>query len=133
MRIFDIKLEFNPVLLAAGFGVALLAPPVIAAAPKILRSAAKAIIKAALITSNRMKLVYWEEEPGIMVGGSGAVSTAETEQGKVETEGNELVYVSGRGRKYHRANCSFAANAKISIPLLEARTKGYVPCKLCNV
>lgn len=125
MRVFDIKLGFNPATLAAGIGIALLAPPVISAAPRLLRSAVKTVIKAGYIISNKMRLVYWEKDPTILVGGGGEISSMQTDQ-------DPLVYVSTKGKKYHKENCSFAADAENAIPLSEALETGYEPCKLCG-
>lgn len=43
-----------------------------------------------------------------------------------------VVYISKSGKKYHLANCKTLKNSKIPIKLNLAKTKGYLPCKICN-
>jgi hypothetical protein len=43
----------------------------------------------------------------------------------------DAVFVTPSGKKYHRADCSFAKNAR-SISLQEAIQKGYTACSRCK-
>lgn len=124
MRLFDVKLGFNPTTIVAGLGVVLLAPPLVSAAPRFLRSAAKTVIKAGYIISNKMRFVYWDKEPSIVVGGAG---TEKSDAGQ-----GDLVFVSSGGKKYHKGSCSFAQDARQALPLAEALAAGYEPCKVCS-
>ena len=42
------------------------------------------------------------------------------------------VYITASGTKYHRAECSYLHDSKISISASEARARGYSPCSRCN-
>lgn len=42
-----------------------------------------------------------------------------------------LVYVTKSGERYHTADCRYAANSS-SLPISEAKEKGYTPCKVCE-
>src|SRR5262249_27668736 len=41
------------------------------------------------------------------------------------------VYVTEKGKKYHRASCKHLAKSKIAIPLKEAQAR-YGPCSVCK-
>lgn len=125
MRVLGIRLGFNPATLMAGVGAVLLAPSVISAAPKLLRSVAKTIIKAGYIISDKMRIVYWDKEPSIVVGGAQRAHSA-------EPAADEFVYVSSKGKKYHQKNCKAALQARQMLPLAEAMAAGYEPCRVCR-
>ena len=42
------------------------------------------------------------------------------------------VYITNTGTKYHRDNCEYLKNSKISISLDDAIAAGYSPCSKCN-
>ena len=48
-----------------------------------------------------------------------------------ETKAADTVYVTARGKKYHRAGCRHLKGGGRAIPLVEARQK-YQPCKVCR-
>ncbi len=125
MRVLGIKLGFNPATLLAGMGAVILAPSVIAAAPKLLRSAAKSVIKAGYIISDKMRIVYWDKEPSIVVGGGGHAYSP-------KPAAEEFVYVSNKGKKYHKKHCQAALQAQRMLPLAEAVAAGYEPCRVCG-
>lgn len=52
-------------------------------------------------------------------------STTSTPQGTI-------VYITNTGKKYHRSNCSYLRNSKISINISDAKAKGYTACSRCN-
>jgi len=126
MRLFGIRFGLNPATLLAGLGVVLLAPPLLIEGPRVLRSAVKTAIKAGYIISNKMKFVYWDKDPSVVVGGPGSVYQTETRQ-------SDLVYVSEKGKKYHKENCPTGFKAKRALPISDAVSKGYEPCKMCVV
>lgn len=45
--------------------------------------------------------------------------------------GNKTVYVTPSGSRYHAANCKFAGDGAIAIPLERAK-ESYAPCSYCN-
>ncbi len=44
----------------------------------------------------------------------------------------EIVYVTKTGDKYHRSNCRYLSNSKISIEKDEAIKQGYTACSVCK-
>lgn len=44
---------------------------------------------------------------------------------------NTLVYVTPKGKKYHREDCTYLTSAK-SMTIAAAETKGYTPCSRCD-
>jgi len=42
------------------------------------------------------------------------------------------VYITNSGKKYHKDGCSFLSKSKIAISLIDAISKKYTPCKVCN-
>jgi hypothetical protein len=42
------------------------------------------------------------------------------------------VYITRRGKKYHRDGCRYLAQSKIEIALKEAKAKSYTACKACD-
>ena len=42
------------------------------------------------------------------------------------------VYITKSGKKYHRAQCRFLAKSKISINVVQAKKRGFTPCKICK-
>ncbi len=45
--------------------------------------------------------------------------------------GQETVFVTNYGTRYHRDGCEYLKRSKIPITLDAARERGYVPCKVC--
>jgi hypothetical protein len=46
--------------------------------------------------------------------------------------GNDIVYITKTGEKYHTARCMFVSKSKIAISLREAVSRGFTPCKRCK-
>ncbi len=46
--------------------------------------------------------------------------------------GEETVYVTKTGKKYHQAGCSTLRKSKIPMKLKDAVKAGYGPCKICH-
>lgn len=44
----------------------------------------------------------------------------------------QTVYITKTGKKYHKENCRYLHSSKIPISLSDAKTKGYLPCKVCK-
>ncbi len=44
----------------------------------------------------------------------------------------EVVYITPKGKKYHRAGCGFLRGEKRELSKREAEEKGYKPCKVCR-
>ena len=42
------------------------------------------------------------------------------------------VYITKTGAKYHRSNCRYLSQSKISIGKKQAAAKGYGACKVCK-
>jgi endonuclease YncB( thermonuclease family) len=51
---------------------------------------------------------------------------------KQTASGDETVYISKSGIKYHNKSCRSAKKGATAIKLKEARAKGYLPCKVCK-
>ena len=47
-------------------------------------------------------------------------------------QGEVIVYITKKGKKYHREGCGALSKSKIAIPLEEAKKRGYAPCKICK-
>lgn len=48
------------------------------------------------------------------------------------SDGNQIVYITKAGEKYHSAGCIYLSKSKISITLKKAKQDGYTPCSKCN-
>lgn len=46
--------------------------------------------------------------------------------------GDDTVYITKTGTKYHRAGCSYLAKSSIPISRKDAEARGYAPCKVCK-
>jgi len=46
--------------------------------------------------------------------------------------GEEVVYVTKTGEKYHRKRCGYLRHSSIAKPLSEAVDDGYEPCSACR-
>jgi hypothetical protein len=46
--------------------------------------------------------------------------------------GQETVYVTRTGKKYHTATCRYLRSSKIPMKLSDAAKAGYTPCSVCN-
>jgi hypothetical protein len=44
----------------------------------------------------------------------------------------QTVYVTEKGKKYHKKNCSVVPEGKRGISLAEAKKQGYEPCASCK-
>ncbi len=44
----------------------------------------------------------------------------------------QTVYVTEKGKKYHKKNCSVVSEGKKGKELAEARKSGYEPCAVCK-
>lgn len=49
----------------------------------------------------------------------------------VMAAGNDIVYITNTGKKYHAANCSSLRKSKHAITLANAKASGYTPCSKC--
>lgn len=49
----------------------------------------------------------------------------------VMAAGNDVVYITDTGKKYHAANCSSLRKSKHAITLANAKASGYTPCSKC--
>ena len=49
----------------------------------------------------------------------------------VMAAGNDVVYITNTGKKYHAANCSSLRKSKHAITLANAKASGYTPCSKC--
>lgn len=46
--------------------------------------------------------------------------------------GNQIVYITSTGHKYHRNSCYYLSKSCYSIKLEDAKAQGYTPCSACN-
>lgn len=53
-------------------------------------------------------------------------------QSTKQATGEEIVYITKTGKKYHRKNCSTLHGTKIPIKVKDAVKNGYTPCKICH-
>jgi hypothetical protein len=44
----------------------------------------------------------------------------------------QTVYVTEKGKKYHKKNCSVVSEGKKGITLADAKKQGYAPCNVCK-
>ena len=44
----------------------------------------------------------------------------------------QTVYITKTGTKYHRSECRYLSQSKISVSLSEAKDRGYGPCSVCK-
>ena len=49
-----------------------------------------------------------------------------------QATGEETVYITRTGKKYHLENCRTLRKTKIPVKLKEAVKAGYQPCKICH-
>ena len=49
----------------------------------------------------------------------------------VMAAGNDVVYITNTGKKYHAANCSSLRKSMHAITLANAKASGYTPCSKC--
>jgi hypothetical protein len=57
-----------------------------------------------------------------------AIPTTATPQAK----GDQTVYVTKTGRKYHVAGCRYLSRSQYPMKLKDAVNAGYTPCSVCN-
>ncbi|MCK5381442.1 MAG: thermonuclease family protein, partial [Candidatus Latescibacteria bacterium] len=43
-----------------------------------------------------------------------------------------IVYITKKGKKYHREGCGSLSKSKEALSLEEAKKRGYTPCKICK-
>lgn len=55
-----------------------------------------------------------------------------SEQDQSSAGGNEVVYITKTGKRYHRSGCSSLSKSKIESTIEQARAKGLTPCQKCN-
>lgn len=48
------------------------------------------------------------------------------------SSGDDIVYITETGSKYHKAGCQYLSQSKIPISRQEAIRLGYPPCSVCN-
>lgn len=86
-------------------------------------------IKLPFMPTYNLKLNYTAIERGWVNGGNGVYTSWEE---KLEL-GNDLVFVTKTGKKYHRRNCYYLKESKIAITRKDATEKyKYTPCSKCN-
>lgn len=49
-----------------------------------------------------------------------------------QTAGDEIVYITNTGKKYHRNGCRYLSKSKIQSNLSIAKSKGLTPCSICT-
>ena len=49
-----------------------------------------------------------------------------------KTSKEKTVYITKTGKKYHKSNCKSLIREKTEIQLSKAKSKGYLPCKICK-
>ena len=47
-------------------------------------------------------------------------------------QGEVIVYITKKGKKYHKESCPWLSKSKIAISLEDAQRRGYTPCKVCE-
>lgn len=60
------------------------------------------------------------------------IGDAAESKNNTTTDNQNMVYITGKGKKYHRAGCRHLKDGGQPISLEEALQKGYSPCKVCN-
>jgi hypothetical protein len=58
-----------------------------------------------------------------------AVTTA---RAMPQANGDQTVYVTKTGKKYHTADCRYLRKSKTPLKLKDAVKAGYTPCSVCN-
>lgn len=61
----------------------------------------------------------------------GVLGSLKGDQPKPVT-GQETVYVTKTGQKYHTKSCRYVRNGKTPMKLADAVKEGYTPCSVCN-
>ncbi len=61
-----------------------------------------------------------------------AVGTTQEEFAFAAADSEAVVYVTKTGEKYHRESCRYLSRSKIKTTLVEAKRRGYTPCKVCK-
>ena len=69
---------------------------------------------------------------GVVADKAGIVSPQVSLPQKNPTEGDEIVYITKSGTKYHKEGCSSLSKSKISISFKDAKERGYEPCGRCH-
>ncbi|MBL6446096.1 hypothetical protein JMN32_07245 [Fulvivirga sp. 29W222] len=50
----------------------------------------------------------------------------------VKTADAQAVYITKTGSKYHDETCQYLSHSKYPIALIDAKERGYEPCKVCK-
>jgi len=50
----------------------------------------------------------------------------------IQTPQAVTVYITNKGKKYHRDGCRYLSESRIPIRLSDAKNQGYGPCSVCN-
>ncbi len=58
-------------------------------------------------------------------------SSVSAPSGSAAVAGDEIVYVTRTGTKYHRAGCRYLSKSAIPMPVKEAAAR-YAPCSVCR-
>ena len=62
---------------------------------------------------------------------SGSSSSSSVDPGSSNAD-ERTVYITDRGKKYHRDGCRYLNKSKHPISLAQAKANGYEPCQTCN-
>jgi hypothetical protein len=49
-----------------------------------------------------------------------------------QTNGDQIVYITRSGKKYHAEGCRFLRKSKTPVKLKDAVKSGYTPCSVCK-
>lgn len=49
-----------------------------------------------------------------------------------ESKGDQIVYITRSGKKYHSEGCRFLRRSKTPVKLKDAVNSGYTPCSICK-
>lgn len=63
---------------------------------------------------------------------SGTSSNSISHESRSNDDQGTMVYVTPKGKKYHVAGCRTIKGSSTAIPLSQAKSEGYTPCKVCN-
>lgn len=91
-------------------------------------------VKAAKTTENDSKIDSMTAKDKSKSSSSSSLENAEkTTTGTHDsTENSETVYITSKGKKFHRAGCRYLKNSSEAISRSSAISSGYSPCSVCN-
>lgn len=87
-------------------------------------------VKLPFLDALDVKLVHTAVERA-WVNGSFGVLTVEEEGLSLEPEGT-TVFITRTGIRYHKGNCWHLRRSKLPVEIMEAKERGYTPCKVCK-